>query len=117
MTTLKSHPLGSEAKVLAFTGAWKGSEPPLAAAAMNQEPGEFAGPVLVYSESYRVLASMEFHGAIDAWTEYLCLETHPDGSITLTSRSQEVLAYIPLLKLEYDENDEPIYPTSSTASA
>jgi hypothetical protein len=39
-----------------------------------------------------ILASMQFSGVLDAWTEALCLERHADGTITLSSRSHEVLA-------------------------
>ncbi len=41
--------------------------------------------------SYRILLEGEFHGAIDAWTEYLCLEIMPGGRVTITSRSAELL--------------------------
>jgi hypothetical protein len=41
---------------------------------------------------FEVLMSGEFWGAHDSWTEYLCLARNADGSITLTSRSHEILA-------------------------
>ena len=41
--------------------------------------------------SYRVVLKSEFHGSIDAWTEYLCLEILPDRRVTITSRSAEPL--------------------------
>jgi hypothetical protein len=40
-----------------------------------------------------ILGPLEFHGAIDAWTEYLCMERLPDGSLELSSRSRELLGY------------------------
>jgi len=36
-----------------------------------------------------ILGPFEFHGAIDAWTEYLSMERLPDGSL----RSRELLGY------------------------
>jgi hypothetical protein len=36
--------------------------------------------------------SGEFYGAPDSWTEYLCLAQNGGGSITLSSRSREILA-------------------------
>jgi hypothetical protein len=36
-----------------------------------------------------ILGPLEFHGAIDPWTEYLCMERLPDGSLELSSRSRE----------------------------
>src|SRR5262249_43396268 len=44
------------------------------------------------AQQFVVLLSGEFYGFVDSWTEYLCLARHPDGSITLTSRSREILA-------------------------
>jgi hypothetical protein len=38
-----------------------------------------------------VLLSGEFHGAVDAWTEHLCLEVRTDGRVELSSRSRELL--------------------------
>jgi|SRR5271166_1137149 len=40
-----------------------------------------------------ILGPLEFHGAIDAWTEYLCIERLTDGSLELSSRSRELLGY------------------------
>lgn len=40
----------------------------------------------------RVLAKAEFCGAIDCWTEFLCLQENPDGTITLSSCSRKMLA-------------------------
>ena len=34
------------------------------------------------AEQYEILLSGEFYGAVDSWTEYLCLARNPDGSIT-----------------------------------
>ena len=54
-----------------------------------------------------VLAADEFHGFLDSWTEYLCLEEHGDGSISLSSRSREYLAE----RSEYvDEDDKEHIP-------
>ena len=33
------------------------------------------------AQPYEVLISGEFWGAHDFWTEYLCMERNPDGSI------------------------------------
>ena len=44
------------------------------------------------AEQYEVLLSGEFYGAVDSWTEYLCVARNPDGSITLTSRARQILA-------------------------
>jgi hypothetical protein len=41
---------------------------------------------------FEVLASGEFWGAHDSWTEYLCLARNADGSITLSSRARQILA-------------------------
>jgi hypothetical protein len=38
-----------------------------------------------------ILLSGEFYGAIDSWTEFLCLERHLDGTITLSSRGHQIL--------------------------
>ena len=40
-----------------------------------------------------ILGPLEFHGAIDTWTEYLCMERLLDGSPELSSRSRELLGY------------------------
>jgi hypothetical protein len=40
-----------------------------------------------------ILGSLEFHGMIDAWTEYLCMEKLADGTVELSSRSRELLGY------------------------
>ena len=40
-----------------------------------------------------ILGPLEFHGAIDAWLEYLCVERRADGSLELSSRSRELLGY------------------------
>jgi hypothetical protein len=34
----------------------------------------------------------EFYGSVDSWTEYLCFARNADGTITLSSRSREILA-------------------------
>ena len=44
------------------------------------------------AQQYEVLLSGEFWGAHDFWTEYLCMERNPDGSIALTSRARQILA-------------------------
>jgi hypothetical protein len=44
------------------------------------------------AQKFDVLLKGEFHGFHDFWTEYLCLARNADGSITLTSRSHEILA-------------------------
>jgi hypothetical protein len=44
------------------------------------------------AQQYEILLSGEFYGAVDSWTEYLCLARNPDGSITLTSRARQILA-------------------------
>jgi hypothetical protein len=44
------------------------------------------------SAKYEILISAEFSGALDIWTEYLCVQRHRNGSITLSSRSSEILA-------------------------
>jgi hypothetical protein len=40
-----------------------------------------------------ILGPFEFHGATDSWTEYLCIEKLADGSLELSSRSNELLGY------------------------
>ena len=40
-----------------------------------------------------ILGPFEFHGGMDAWSEYLCMERMPDGSLELSSRSRELLGY------------------------
>ena len=40
-----------------------------------------------------ILGPLEFHGAIDAWTEYPCMRRLADGSLELSSRSRELLGY------------------------
>lgn len=40
-----------------------------------------------------ILGPLEFSGAIDAWTEYLCIERLADGSLELSSRCNELLGY------------------------
>jgi hypothetical protein len=40
----------------------------------------------------QVLAEAEFNGAVDCWTEFLCLQQSPDDTITLSSCSRTVLA-------------------------
>jgi hypothetical protein len=39
------------------------------------------------TSKFEILIPGEFYGAVDSWTEYLCLARNADGSITLTSRS------------------------------
>jgi hypothetical protein len=41
---------------------------------------------------FELLITGEFYGALDSWTEYLCVARNADGSITLSSRSREILA-------------------------
>jgi hypothetical protein len=41
---------------------------------------------------FEVLIAGDFYGSVDTWTEYLCLARNADGSITLSSRSREILA-------------------------
>jgi hypothetical protein len=41
---------------------------------------------------FEILITGEFYGSVDSWTEYLCLARNADGSITLNSRSREILA-------------------------
>jgi hypothetical protein len=41
---------------------------------------------------FEVLITGDFYGSVDSWTEYLCLARNADGSITLSSRSREILA-------------------------
>lgn len=40
---------------------------------------------------YKVLLTAEFHGAMDTWTEYLCIQAFPNSQIELSSRSREAL--------------------------
>jgi hypothetical protein len=51
-----------------------------------------------------ILGPLEFHGAIDAWAEYLCVERLADGSLELSSRSGELLGY------SGDWFGEPVWP-------
>jgi hypothetical protein len=44
------------------------------------------------TSKFEILITGEFYGALDSWTEYLCLARNVDGSITLSSRSREILA-------------------------
>ena len=44
------------------------------------------------TQQIEILISEKFYGVLDTWTEYLCLAQNPDGSITLSSRSREILA-------------------------
>lgn len=57
----------------------------------------------------KIVASQEFSGWSDTWTEYLCIERAPDGQITISSRSNVVLGEVGEL-LPLDENGEPIVP-------
>lgn len=41
--------------------------------------------------SYKVLITAEFNGAMDTWTEYLCIESLGSAQIELSSRSREPL--------------------------
>ena len=41
---------------------------------------------------FEVLITCEFYGSVDSWTEYLCFARNAEGSITLSSRSREILA-------------------------
>jgi hypothetical protein len=51
-----------------------------------------------------ILGPLEFHGAIDARAEYLCVERLADGSLELSSRSRELLGY------SGDWFGEPVWP-------
>jgi hypothetical protein len=55
------------------------------------------------AQQFEVLITGEFYGATDSWTEYLCLARNADGSITLSSRSREILAEA----ARYRERDLP----------
>jgi hypothetical protein len=55
-------------------------------------------------EGMEILGSLGFSGAIDGWTEYLCLTRLPAGGIELSSRSYELLGY------ERDWFGEPVWP-------
>src|SRR5438128_1728911 len=44
------------------------------------------------STEFEILLSGGFWGAHDFWTERLCMERHPNRSVTLSSRSNEILA-------------------------
>jgi hypothetical protein len=73
-------------------------------------------------EGMEILGSLGFSGAIDGWTEYLCLKRLPDGGVELSSRSRELLGYgrdwfgEPLWPKGYDPNaddaDEDVLPLS-----
>jgi len=39
----------------------------------------------------RVIGEFECANMVSSWTEYLCMEMHPDGSVTLTSKGPVVL--------------------------
>ena len=41
---------------------------------------------------FEILLSAEFSGAVDVWTEWLCMQQHRNGKITLSSRGHEYLA-------------------------
>jgi hypothetical protein len=58
-----------------------------------------------------ILGPLEFHGAIDAWTEYLCMERLMDGSFELSSRSRELLGYCG------DWFGEPVWPEGYSPDA
>jgi hypothetical protein len=47
------------------------------------------------TQKFEVLTAGDFYGSVDRWTEYLCLARNADGSITLSSRSREILAEAP----------------------
>jgi hypothetical protein len=63
-----------------------------------------------------ILGSLEFSGAIDIWTKYLCLKRLPDGGVDLSSRSFELLAYgiewfgEPVWPEGHDDADRGILP-------
>jgi hypothetical protein len=60
-----------------------------------------------------VLASLEVSGLHDFWTEYLCLQQHTDGSVTLSRRGYRVLGLAEDYRPDDDEDDEsadPVYP-------
>jgi hypothetical protein len=40
---------------------------------------------------YEILLFDEFYSIADGWTEHLCMEANPDGSIPLSSRAYEVI--------------------------
>ena len=41
-----------------------------------------------------ILLMAEFDGAIDTWSEFLCIQRNDDGTITLSSRSRPILAEV-----------------------
>ena len=45
-------------------------------------------------DSPNILLVAEFGGALDTWSEFLCLERNADGTVTLSSRSQ-ILGDVP----------------------
>jgi hypothetical protein len=57
----------------------------------------------------KIIASQEFSGRSDTWTEYLCIETSADGQVTISSRSNVLLGEVGEL-LPLDEDGEPIVP-------
>jgi hypothetical protein len=87
------------AKVSPETGTmWRTTAQPTAAfldlpSAPHAHGGILLGkPRKKMAQKFDVLLSGEFYGFVDSWTEYLCLARNQDGSITLTSRSREILA-------------------------
>jgi hypothetical protein len=86
------------AKVSPATGTmWRTTAQPMAAFLdLPSAPGVQGeiplGKTRRKAEQYEILLSGEFYGAVDTWTEYLCLARNPDGSITLTSRARQILA-------------------------
>ncbi len=59
-------------------------------------------------QSFRVLASIEVSGCLDTWTEYLCLQEQPDGSVVLSRRGYPIIAVAE--ELDEDQDGEPICP-------
>ena len=53
---------------------------------------------------HEIIAETECSGMTDSWTEYLCLEHHPDGSVTLSSMVYDILSY------EGDFEGEVVWP-------
>lgn len=53
----------------------------------------------------RIIGVFNCSNMASSWTEYLCMEVSPDGSVTLTSKSREVLGADWSL-----ENDDVVWP-------
>jgi hypothetical protein len=67
-------------------------------------------------DRFEILLVGEFCGVHDAWHEYLCLRLNDDGTVTLSSRSLEVLAEVHAYVDEEGEEQLPEMIEGKTVS-